>query len=322
MAPLTLERREGSWLDRHAHDWVEAGLISEGQAAAIRDFEHIGEPAQPQRLTVVAEVATYLGSLIAFAGGAAIVGPNWDELGLIGQLVLGLAIAVIGFVAGARLLGFAEPGTVRLGLFLWVVATGGMALATGAVMNEIDPSDDEWYVIVIGSVVLAISLALWRNLERPLQLLTAVIGAGLVAGGTAGLTEMSVWVGAPFVWVVAAVFGVLALRGYVRPQLMAEAIAAVGLMIGALMFSGESERVGAIAATATAVLIVVIAMRERSIPLLGLGMFAFFIGITSMMQTVLQGMIWRLIAVVVGLAVVAYVAVRAQRMGHTGPPTT
>ena len=313
MSPTTLERRSLAWLDGHTRAWVARGLISDEQADAIRHFEHVDEPEAPQRLTVVAEVASYLGSLIAFAGGAAIVGPNWDRIGLVGQLVLGVAIAAIGFITGSWLVRQAEAGTARLGCFLWVVGTGGVALAAGAVMNQIDPRDEGWLGVVIGLPVLAIGLALWRNLERPLQLLTSVVGLSIVLSGINGLVDLSVWVTSPVLWGVSLVFGALAALDRVRPRLIGLVIAAAGLMVGSLTLAEESERLAAIVAVVTAAGIVAYALVDRSWPLVAVGLLAFFIAITTMMQTVLEGMAARLVAVLLGLALVAVVGMRAQR---------
>ena len=49
MAASTLERKDGAWLQGHAHDWVAAGLISADQAESIKHFEHLDEPVVPQR---------------------------------------------------------------------------------------------------------------------------------------------------------------------------------------------------------------------------------------------------------------------------------
>lgn len=323
--PLTLERKEGAWLDRHAHQWVEAGFVSADQIEAILAYEHAGESAEPQRLTVVAEVASYLGALVAFAGGAAIIGPNWDRLGLAGQGAVALAIAVVGLVGGSWLVRQGEAGMTRLGTFLWVVGTGGVALAVAGVVNEVDPSNDAWYPTLIGLPVLVIGAGLWRNLDRPLQLVTAALGAGLTGGGLAALTELSTWVVSPVVWSVSLVVGVLAASGRIHPRLVALIVASVGLMIGSFSLMDESERLGSIAAVASATLIVVFALWDRSWPLVGVGLIAFFIAITSLMQTVLHGMLARLIAVLFGLVVVAAVGVRAQRSSRadtnrTGEP--
>lgn len=308
------------WLDRRSPDWVAEGLISSDQAAAIRRYEHAGEEAVPPRLTVVAEVAIYLGSLIALAGGAAIIGPNWRSLGFVGQIVLGVAIAAVGFAVGSSLVRQAEPGTLRVGTFLWVVGTGGMALATGVVMHEIDPADDAWNVLVIGAVVAVLGIALWRNLDRPLQWLTAVTGVVMVAAGVAQLVDVSVWVGASVVWVTGLVVGVLAATGRMRPRLVGLAVGASAMMLAAFVIGDRSEWVSAVAALGTAAGIVTFALADRSWPLVGLGLFAFFLAITMAMQTVLEGMAARLVAVAAGLVLVAVVAVRAQRSARSAHP--
>lgn len=320
MAPSTLERRDVEWLEGHAQEWVAAGLISDQQADSIRHFEHLDDeqPVVPQRLTIVAEVASYLGSVIAFAGGVAIVGPNWEKLGTVGQLVLAFAIAAVGFSVGSWLVHLGELGTERLGSFLWLIGTGGVAMAAAVIMHEIDPRDEAWEAIVVGVPILGLGLGLWRNLDRPLQLVTAAAGVGVVLGGVGALLEVSMWVAAPAVWVASVAFGTLAGFGRVRPRLVALCTAAVGMMIGSFMFADESERLAAIVAVASAAVIVGYALRDRSWPLVALGLFAFFMATTSMMQTVLHGMLARLVAVLIGLAVVGFVAMRAQRMGSAG----
>lgn len=319
MAPLTFERQNGSSLDRHADAWVRAGLISEGQAESIKQFEHVDEPVAERRLTVVAEVASYLGSVIAFAGGAAIIGPNWDELGLVGQLALGVAIAVVGFTVGTRLVHLAEAGTTRLGSFLWAVGTGGVALAVAVVVNRIDPRNGGWYAVAIGVPVVAIGAGLWRNLDRPIQLLTGSVGVLIAGGGFIELTDVPIWIAAALLWVVSLVFGVLAAADIVRPRLEALVVAATGLMFGSMMFGERDERFSAVLAVASAAAVVAYALHDRSWPLVGIGLIAFLIATTTLMQTVLQGTVARLIAVVAGLIVVAFVAMRAQRTDRAGP---
>lgn len=314
---LTDEHKDEVWLERHARQWIEAGFVSDDQVEAILAFEHADETAEPQQLTVVAEVASYLGALVAFAGGAAVIGPNWDRLGLVGQSAVAIAIAVVGLVGGAWLVRQGEAGMTRLGTFLWVVGTGGVALAAAGVVNEVDPRDGAWYPTMIGLPVLLIGVGLWRNLDRPLQLATAAFGLGLTAGGLATLMELSTWLVAPAVWSVSLVFGVLAAMRRVRPRLVALMVASVGLMIGSFSLMDESERLGSVGAVASATLIVVFALWDRSWPLVGVGLIAFFVAITSLMQTVLHGTAARLIAVLFGLVVVAAVGVRAQ---HASAP--
>lgn len=310
MSVLTRDR-----LDR----WTEAGLLSAEQAASIRRFEEAAEVETPARLTIVAEVATYLGSVIAVAGGAAIIGPNWEALGFLGQLALAAAIAAVGFVAGSWFVHLAEAGTQRLGSFLWVIGTGGLALAAAVILNEIDPRDGGWYAVIVGAPLVVAGAGLWRNLDRPLQLLTGSVGVLIVGSGIRVLTDAPIVLVASVLWAASFAFGVLAAVRLVRPGLAATAVAAIGLMIGSTMYGEVSERTAAVWALVSATVIVVYALYDRSWPLTVIGVIAFFIATVMMMQVVLEGMLARLVAVVVGLIVVAAVAMRAQRLGRAGP---
>jgi FtsH-binding integral membrane protein len=309
-----------AWLDRHARAWSEAGLISAVQADSIVAFESAADPTPEPRMTLVAELATYLGAVIAVAGGAAIVGPNWSGLRLGGQLAVGLAIAVVGFVAGTWLARLGDAGSQRVAEFLWTAGTGGTALIAGIVVHAFEPDEGAWYPSAIGVVVLAIGLTLWRGRERPLQLATSGVGAVCLGIGIAMFVDASAWIAAPIVWALAAAFGALAAQGRVRPRLLALVMASIGMMAGSFVLAQESERIASIAATATAVGLVAFAMRDRSIPLLALAMGQFFVATTSLMQTTLHGTAARAIAMVLGLVVVGWVALRAQRIGASPRP--
>ena len=93
------------------------------------------------------------------------------------RLVIAAAVATVGFVAGTWLMRLGEPATRRLGSFLWVLGTGGVALAAGTMVDAIDPVRDAWMGVAIGLPAAAIGIALWRNTDRPLQLLTARWGS-------------------------------------------------------------------------------------------------------------------------------------------------
>jgi hypothetical protein len=321
MATRFVDSKIVTWLDDHAQEWVEAGLISTDEAAAIRHHEHLDEPVVAPRLTIVAEIACYLGSVIAFAGGAAIIGPNWEALRFGGQLAVAFAIAIMGFAVGTWLIHLREAGTERLGSFLWVIGTGGAAMVAAVVTNKVDPTADAWFSVVIGLMVAVLGVVLWRNLDRPLQLLTAAGGSFFAYAGVVELTDASAWLAAPVLQLAALALGACAAVGLVHPRLVALMTAAAALMVGAFLYSEGSERFSATAAVVSAAAIVMFALHDRSWPLVALGLVAFFIGTMAMMSAVLHGIVARLIAVLLGLAVVGYVAVRAQRTGHEAPPT-
>jgi hypothetical protein len=181
-------------------------------------------------------------------------------------------------------------------------------------VHWIGPVDDAWYAVAIGLTIAVLGLGLWRSLDRPLQLLTGAGGVLVTCGGVIGLTGMSTWIAAPVLQVASIAFAGLTLAGRVRPRLVALVISAVGLMIGAFLYADLSQEFSAIMAMVSAAGIVTFALVDRSWPLVALGLLAFFVATTSMMETVLDGIVARLIAVVLGLTVLAAVAFRAQKM--------
>ena len=140
------------WLDEHTGQWVEHGLVTSDQVDAIRAFEQ-HETAEP-RFSIVAELAVYLGSVLALMSGAMMVGPNWEALRTAGQMAIGLAIAALGFVAGARLIRLDDGGTRRLASFMWLIGTGGIALTLGAIVDTAAFQSPAWNVVVIGAADL------------------------------------------------------------------------------------------------------------------------------------------------------------------------
>ena len=309
-------RASGDLASEYVRRWYAAGLITDDQRQSILEFELQSDGRPVQRLTPVAEIATYLGGVIAFAAGAAVVAPNWSRLGLGGQVVLALAIAAVGFVVGRSFVRFGESGTNRVGWFLWAVATGGMALAAGAVVDELDPRDGAWIPFTIGIVVASVSGALWRNLDRPIQLATTGVGVLLTLVGAAELVDADTVVLAPAVWISSAAVGAVSAIGWMRPRIEALVASALGLMIGSFIFMDVSERFAAVLAVVTAAGIVGFAMFDRSMALIAVGVLAFFVATTSLMQIVLHGVVQRLIAALAGLLVVALVGLRAQRLGR------
>ena len=93
------------WLDEHAEQWVEHGLITSDQVDAIRDFEQ--HEAPEPRLSIVAELAVYLGSVLALMSGAMMVGPNWEALRTVASGILPMSAAA----AHARSRGGTNTGT-------------------------------------------------------------------------------------------------------------------------------------------------------------------------------------------------------------------
>jgi hypothetical protein len=100
-------------LDAALHKLVETGELSDAQALRVHDTYAV-ESATPAGTAPAAaaprpsswtrrlvEVGAYLGAALVAAGGAIIVGQQWDELGRGGQLVLLAALTAVFGAAGA-----------------------------------------------------------------------------------------------------------------------------------------------------------------------------------------------------------------------------
>jgi hypothetical protein len=316
-------RPRPGWFDEHAEAWVEHGLMTTEQLEAIRAFEHVPEYASvgdesttTSRFSLVAELAVYLGSVIALMSGAMIVGQTWESLTTAARAGIGVAVAALGFVAGERLVRLDDAArTRRLASFMWLIGTGGVALATATVADRAQFDEPAWTVVIVGVPVLAIGAALWRNLDRPLQVLTTAVGAGLVIGGTGALLSTPAWLGGVIVWSIAFAVGVLAITQRLRPELYVLGVASIAAMIGALMLIDVSELVGTSIATATAAGIVAVALARRLTPILVIGVLAFLQSLQGLLLTTLNGAVAALVVAVAGIAVVVVVIARSTRRG-------
>jgi hypothetical protein len=313
MSPSTLERKHDAWLEHHAHDWVGAGLISESQAAAISEFEHVDEPAGPQRLPIVAEVASYLGSVLAIMGGAVVVGQGWNDMSVFGRAGIGVAIALVGFLAGSWVMRVGEAGASRLGSYLWVLGTAGVAMTVGVVVEDIDSNPRGWLPLLIGVPVLAIGLTLWRNLDRPLQFLTGAAGFGLVLSGAAEITDLDVWHGGLVLLAIGCVFAAGAALGRIEPKLIVLPTGAFSAFIGSFMLGDYNEHLGPAAALATATVLVVYSLRGGVIPLLVLGVIGSLIATQALLATTFTGAVASAIVALLGLGIVAVAVIQTRR---------
>lgn len=314
--------RHPGWLDEHAEAWVEQGLVTSEQVEAIRAFEHEHEPdreataAAPTRFSLAAELAVYLGSVVALMSGAMIVGESWESLTTAARIGIGLALAALGFLAGTRLVRLDEAArTRRLASFMWVIGTGGVALAAGTLADSAGVEEPGWNLVIIGLPVLAIGAALWRNLDRPLQVLTTAIGAGLVLGGIGNLLSAPAWLGGIVVWSLAVAVAALAITQRLRPELYVLGAAAIAAMIGALMLIDVSELLGTSAATVTAAGIVALGLARHRTPILVIGVLAFLQSLQGLLMTTVNGAVAALVVAVAGIAVVIVVIVRSTRGG-------
>lgn len=309
---------DAPWLHEHVGSWRKAGIITREQAAWIEDFELHGGASAPRRLSLVTEVAAYVGSVLAMMGGAAVVGSSWDDFSFWVQLGVGIAVMAVGFVTGTWLARFEELGMQRLGQFLWAIGTGGVALFAFTVMSQIDPDEEAWMAVGVGVAVLAVSAVLWRNLERPLQLLTAAIGFGVTLGALAALTDSPMWIASLVLLVIGGGLATGAAMLRIQPRGIAFAVGAVAAYVGAFMLSEINERLGSATALMVAIVVVAYALRGQMIPILVLGVLGSLVATQSLLATTITGAASALVVTTLGLIiVVAAIARGVHNSGHS-----
>ena len=316
MRSSTSLRSDEHGVGRRTQEWVAAGLISTDQADAIRRFERSTiSPSVPaddtERLGLGAEVAAYLGSMLALMGGIVVVGQRWREMALLGRLGIAVAVAVVGLTAGAWLVHLGESATKRLGSLLWVVGVAGVALAIGVLLDGLD-ADAGTAALVIGVVVAVLGVELWRNEDRPLQLLTTAVGVGVASGGVVDVSNVPVWRAAFVVWPVAAVWFWAAATGRLRPRLVGLAAGFAGAMIGAAMLGDLDAHAGPAAATLTAAAVVVFALADHSQPVLVIGVIGFLVAVQTLLASTFTSVISSGLVTLIGLAIVVAVVLRAR----------
>jgi hypothetical protein len=319
----TLHRRQPfesapDWLDDHVQSWVESGLVSPDQATRIIEAEHRERPEDRRVFTIGAEVAVYLGSLLALVAGAMVVGRSWDELSVGIRLGVALAIAALGFTCAHWLLPLGEPGSSRLASFMWAIATGGVALAIVSALDGAGVEEPAVYLACTGTAVTAFGVGLWRNLDRPLQVLTTAVGIGLLLGALGMQLDTETWADGLVVMTLGSAAVALAVTELLRPELYVTALGSIAAMIGSVMFTDLHRTAGFAVLATVAGAVVGIGLLRRLTPVVVIGVIGFLAGLRGLFETVLRGPGAALAVTVLGLAIVLVVIGRTTRRGPTG----
>ena len=135
--------------------------------------------------------------------------------------ILPPVVAIVGFTCGTWLVHIDEAGTRRLGGVLWVLSSAGTALGSALVIDALEPARNAWTALAAGVALLTTGLVLWRNLERPLQLATAMAGAVATMGAAGALLGLAPWQIGIIGWMLAAGWWLITFALTVRPLVFA-----------------------------------------------------------------------------------------------------
>lgn len=261
----------------HVEAWVDAGLITQDEALAIRQYEHpSGEPrtssvvgAAPSGPSLVVEALGYLGGVVTLVGAMILVSVFWHDISTARRLVLvgaaALALLSAGFAVPDRL----EAAALRLRAVLWaaaVVATGGFAALLSV---EVLDRTEYHALVVIGPPTAALAGLLWLVRPTWLQQLAFFVPLMLTADGIGlDITSGTSWLGGALMWGLGTVFAALALARTLPPQTTGVAFGLVGAVLGAMIIDND---LGIGLALLTAVATVTLSLWKRSLPWLGVG---------------------------------------------------
>jgi hypothetical protein len=315
---VTLHPHDDRWLREHARQWADEGLLTTEQVEAILRSEErraapgVAPAGAGRGLPLAAELLSYLGIVLVVVSGVFVVRRFWHEAGWAGRLGVALAVAAVGLIAGTLVMRLGGRSSERLGGFLWLGGTAGVALTTGVLAVELGADDGAVVAFSVGLVVMAVSAVLWRNLDRPLQFLTAVGGFGVAAGTSFdlfGLRATPLEAGG-VVCGIAVALAVLGLAGVVRPQLFVMAVASIGAITGALAMSSD-HRIWLALALTLAAAVVLIGLVTRLVPITVIGVIGFLQVLAAILGMYLKGTASALVILVLGITIVA-IAVRIQ----------
>ncbi len=258
-------------LERRLSEWVERGLISPGQAQAIRAAED-ARSSGPRGPSLAATALGYLGASVALVGGIVAVSREWSEMGTAARLAISAGATLAIFAAGVLARRSGHPALRPLDGFLWFLSAAGAAFTAGLVGYDVLDLEARSFFLMGGLAAAAWAFPLWRI--RPGTLLEMAVIAGLATALESVLEHLpgppDEFHGLP-TWGLGAV---LALLGWGRLLFGTRgtfALAGVLLLLGAQILSFGWRPAGLSLGIATAVALLAASVPLRSMAHLGFG---------------------------------------------------
>ncbi|MGH7549244.1 MAG: DUF2157 domain-containing protein [Gemmatimonadota bacterium] len=250
--------------------WVEAGLVTEEQASAIRATERAEGAASGSSLAATA--LGYLGASVALVGGVVAASRSWSEMGTGSRLALAGGATLLLLVAGWVARRCDHPALRSLDGFLWFLSAGGAAFTAGLVGHDVLEMEGRSVVLLAGSATALWALPLWRIRPGPLQEIAVVVGLAVfveallhhLPGPPDELHGLPLW-GLGAVWALLAWGRLLPERRSSFP------LAGVALLLGAQILSFGWRDAGLALGVGTAVTLLAASVGLKSMLPLGFG---------------------------------------------------
>jgi hypothetical protein len=142
---------------RHLDQWVEKGLVTQEQAAAIRQFEQAGEDIGHPGIAPMIQALLYMGCALTLAALGTIYWQLYEDLIQTARVLIPALLAVVLAGAGWFTARRTDTDLRRFGGVLWLLSTGAFAgFLSELIMSEEVAGD--WSLFFIG-----VALVLWAG---------------------------------------------------------------------------------------------------------------------------------------------------------------
>jgi hypothetical protein len=230
-------------------------------------------------LSPVIELVSYVIIIIVGLSSVFFLGHYWSGLGRSGHVSVALIFTVAGLLGGYAVGQFGDAGARRLSGLLRLIGTAGAAMVTGVAVGPVAESHRGLALLCVGVVTLTLGASLWRNLDRPLQFLSTLLGLALTLGGIGSVARLHATPieMALLVWLLAVAVGLMSLE-MLRPAPPALVVGVLGSFVGAFALSFPDHVGGVLLGVVSTLCAVALgwALERPSIVVLGtVGFFMF-----------------------------------------------
>lgn len=238
--------------------------------------------------------------------------PGWSRLDRPVQIGVAFVLVVGGLWLGARLARRDSSWSTWGAQCAWLGATAAFGAFVYATFVETLGSSSTSALAALG--VLALSVALWRNEDRPLQFLAFVVALAWTVVAVCAHAQLTVtpFEREMFAWYAAVALGVLALER-VRPAMTALVVAVLGALVAAVAVTFTSHLMGVALGLASAGLAIVIGVARHRPLVVVLGVLGYFVVVIRVFAIYLQSVDAAGGAFVAGVALIVVALWRATR---------
>lgn len=250
---------------------VEQSVLTPEQAAGVA--EALAPKRSERALSPAAEVAAYIGGVLALVAAVMVAADLWGHLDDLAQMAVFGTAAVVLWAGGRSLLPTEDDTAGRLAGTLWLLSTAATgAAAWSASGSALLFGDRKEPVLVLGLVMTAHAALLWWRRRGALQQIALYAGVMTTAGAALWLLpQPSDEVYGLTVWGVGILWTVLVLAGVMAPRRTGAALGGLTAFAGAEALWSANQDVGLMLALATVAALFVAGAMAREAVLLGIG---------------------------------------------------